>query len=496
MTATHPGRLSTGIEGLDDVLHGGLIPERGYMIAGRPGTGKTILGLHYLQAGIAAGEDCLYVNLEEDEADVRSNAASLGFDLTGIEFLDLTPGADTTTVDHQYDIFTPGEVEGPSVTASIRERFAEVEPDRVFIDPLTQLRRFAVDEETFRIQILDLMNRFTDNHATVLFTSQATETTPDDDLQYLSDGTLELEMNDPDRTIAVPKFRGSRSRSGRHSLRITGAGMVVYPRIEPGQRTKSFTNDEISSGIEAVDEMLHGGIERGTITLLSGPTGVGKTTLGTQFMKETASRGERSVIYTFEETLDTILARSDALGIPAAEMLEQGTLSIEAVEALELSAAEFATMVKHEVEANDAKLVMIDGINGYRLSIRGPHTDLERELNSLGRYLKNQDVAVILVDSVDSITGDFQPTSEGVSYLADNIVFLRYIEIQGELRKAIGVLKKRTSDFERTLREFEISTESGIVVGDPLTGLRGILRGTPDFIEEDAADGAAPRDER
>lgn len=487
-------RLSTGISGLDHVLHGGLLPGRGYMVAGDPGTGKTILGIQFLLAGLEDDESCLFVNLEEDEADIRYNASTLGLDMDGVDFLDLTPTESAAPSDHEYNIFAPGEVEGPAITDSIRAQMTDLDPDRVFIDPLTQLRRFAVDDAAFRIQVLELVDSLTDRGATVLFTSQATQTTPDDDLQYVSDGTIELSMDGPDRSIRVPKFRGSPTRSGNHALRIAEGGLVVHPVLEPGKPATGFTNQQVSSGIDEVDALLHGGIERGTITLLSGPTGVGKTTLGTTFLEAAASRGERSVLYTFEETTETLITRCRAVGIPADEMVDAGTLSVQEVAALELSAAEFADAVKTEVEERETSIVMIDGIDGYRLSIRGPNADLERELNSLGRYLKNRGVTVILVDAVDAVTGDFQPTSKNVSYLADTIVFLRYLEVRGELRKAIGILKKRTGNFERTLREFEI-TGTGIAVGDPLTGLRGILRGTPEFIDDSPAE-AADRDGR
>jgi circadian clock protein KaiC len=125
---------------------------------------------------------------------------------------------------------------------------------------------------------------------------------------------------------------------------------------------------------------------------------------------------------------------------------------------------------------------MLDGIDGYRLSLQGGDTDLRRKLNALGRYLKDMGVTAVFVDATDSVTGEFQPTTSGVSYLADNIVFLRYIEVGGELHKAIGILKQRTSDFERSLREFAI-TEYGISVGEPLSNLRGILSGSPEFVE-------------
>jgi circadian clock protein KaiC len=474
--------MTTGIDGLDTVLRGGFIPQRSYMVRGQPGTGKTILGLHFLTAGLEKGDVCLYINLEESVEDIRANAATLGFDLEGVAFLDLSPEADIFTSSQQYDIFAPDEVEGPDVTERISERVQSVAPDRVFVDPLTQLRHLAPDDYQFRKQINAFMRFVKTQNATVLFTSQATATTPDDDLQFISDGTIELKREERGRTLAVPKFRGSGTESGRHSVKITDDGMSVYPALMPNDYSREFTSGTISSGVPEIDELLHGGLERGTVTIISGPTGVGKTTLGSQFMKEAAGRGERSVIYMFEENTDTFLDRAKSVNIPAHEMIERGTLSVEEIEPLDKSPAEFASVVRDEVEQQDAKIVMLDGIDGYRLSLQGGEGNLERELNSLSRYLKNMGVTVVLVDTVDAITSDFQPTNGGVSYLADNIVFLRYLEIGGELRKAIGILKKRTSNFERVLREFEI-TQHGIKVGEPLSGLRGILSGSPEFAD-------------
>lgn len=476
-------RESTGIDGLDTVLHGGLIPNRSYLVTGQSGTGKTILGLHFLREGARRDEPALFINLEESVDEIRENAAALDISVDGIEFLDLSPEADIFTEGKQYDVFAAGEVEGPAITDAITERISEVEPTRVFVDPLTHLRDLAPDDYQFRKQANGYMRFVKDFGATVVFTSQATEGSPDDDLQFLADGTIELHRGTVGRSLAVPKLRGSDSEAGRHAVRITDTGMRVFPVMRPERGSQDFDLETISSGVPGIDHLLHGGIERGTVTILSGPTGVGKTTLGAQFMKEAAGRGERSVIYMFEEATQTFLTRTASVNIPTGEMLNRGTLRVQEVEPLEKSPAEFASMVRHEVENAGARIVMIDGIDGYRLSLQGEEDRLERELNSLGRYLKNKGVAVILVDSVEGVIGDFQPTNRGVSYLADNIVFLSYLELSGKLAKAIGVLKKRTSDFERTLRKFEI-TPHGIVVGEPLGGLRGILSGTPEFIPE------------
>lgn len=484
MTDGEHSRISTGVEGFDTVLKGGFFPHRSYLVTGQPGTGKTILGLSYLTAGLDASDTCLFVNLEESAADIRANAATLGFDLDGIEFLDLSPQAEGFTDGSQYQVFTPGEVEGPDLSDVRAERISTVDPDRVFVDPLSELRNLATEDYQFRKLINGFSQSVTDRDATLLFTSQATAAAPDADLLFISDGTIELERDAGRRTLKVVKFRGSSSEGGDHSLRITGSGMEVYPVLTPDSHGCEFSSETIPAGVPEIDELLEGGIDRGTVTILSGPTGVGKTTLGVQFMEEAAGRGERSVVYLFEESRGTLLERSGAVNIPAAEMLDRGTLALEEFEPLDRSPAEFAAMVRRQVEQRVARIVMIDGIDGYRLSLQGGGNELERELSSLVRYLKNMGVASILVDTVDAVTGEFQPTRGGVSYLGDNIVFLRYLEIGGELRKAIGILKKRTSPFERTLREFEI-TRHGIKVGEPLSGLRGILSGTPEFVETD-----------
>lgn len=478
------GRVSTGIQGLDTILDGGYLPERTYMVRGKPGTGKSITGLHYLTNGAENGEDVLYINLEEEVRDIRANAASLGFDLDGIEFLDLSPDSEFFVEDQGYDIFGADEVEQPSLVSEITDRVESTEPDRVFVDPLTQLRYLTADEYQFRKQVLAFMQFLKEQGSTVLFTSQDTPMAPDDDLQFISDGTIDLSQTTDGRKLQVLKFRGSDFRSGIHSFRISSDGITVFPSLVVAEEgTSEFERETVPSGVREMDEMLHGGIDRGTVTILSGAAGVGKTTTGLQFMKEAAKRGERSVVYSFEENRDTLIHRSQAIGVPITEMLEAGTLVVEEPEPEQLSADEFASRVRSEVTENDTSIVMIDGIDGYQLALAGQDDpNLNRELHKLSRYLKNQGVTVILVNEMKSISGDISVTEAGISYLADTVVFLRHLEIRGELRKAIGVLKKRTSDFEHTLREFCI-TEDGIQIGEPLTGLRGIMQGTPNWVD-------------
>jgi circadian clock protein KaiC len=478
-------RQPTGLPGLDEVLHGGLISERAYLVRGGPGTGKTTLGLHFLAAGVANGEAALLITLESSESQLRRDAESQRLDLTGIHFLDLSPTREFFAENQSYDIFSAGDVERDPTTQQIIHTIQELRPTRVFVDAVTTLRYLAPDAFQFRKQARSFIRYLVEHGATVLMSSEPTSTVPDDDLRFMSDGIIDLEISRPHgvlrRTLAVAKFRGSDFQGGPHSIRLTAAGMEVYPRLVPGDHTRPFEADLITSGIPEFDEMLGGGIERGTITILTGPSGAGKTTLGLQFLKTAARGGERSVVYAFEEQRYTILHRCANIGLPLDDMLESEMLSIVEVEPLRYSPDEFALMVRRQVEEMGVRVVMIDGVAGYRLTLAGD--DLVAQLHALGRYLKNMGATVLLINETEAITGDFRATEVGVSYLCDNLVFLRYLEMGGELRKAVGVLKKRIGSFARTLREIAITCD-GIRVGEPLLGLRGILTGTPEWVGE------------
>ncbi len=477
-------RLSVGVSGLDEILSGGLIAEQAYLVKGQPGSGKTTLGFHFLNAGISQGERSLCISFSEPEARMRRNAELMDINLAKVEFLDLSPKADFFTENETYDIFSAAEVEKAPIMDNIIATIEQIKPQRVFLDGIDQFRYLAQDGFQFRKQFQSFLRFMRDRDITLLLTSEGSDRHPDDDLQFMSDGVIQLNTTLQRRSIQVTKCRGSGFINGSHDLQLSDRGMEVFPHLnlDFAQQDFAFNLETISSGIPEIDELMHGGIERGTVTIISGPSGVGKSTLGTQFMKEAAGRGERSVLYVFEEARETLLHRCEAINIPARIMIERGTLWVVAVEPLQYSSDQFAHMVKQEVEQNNARIVMIDSTSGYKLSMQGDN--LVRHLHSLCNYLKNMGVTVILINETEAITGgEFRVTEAGLSYLADNLIFIRYLELDGELRKAIGVLKKRVSDFERTLREFKI-TKYGIKAGEPLTKLRGILSGAPAWINQ------------
>lgn len=470
-------RISTGVEGLDTVLSGGLVPGRSYMIGGPAGTGKTLFGLRFLLAGAQNGESTLFVGFEEPPEDIVDNAATLGMDLSDVRLLNLSAGSDFFKQDQSYDVFAPGEVETEGIVEEITAVVEECDPDRVVVDPLTRLRMLVEDDYLFRKTIQSFIRYLTERGATVCFTTQASN---DDNeaMEYLSDGNIRLDHAEKGRVLSVTKFRGSDFQHGRHTMRITDEGLKVFPKLVPSDHNRVFEDETVSSGVEELDDLLHGGLRRGSVTVLSGPTGVGKSTVGSHFVAETANRGKRSVIYMFEEDTASFDHRSENIGLPITEMRESGRLHTEEVESLTVSADEFASMVREQVEQHDTELVMIDGTAGYRLSIRGDDDEMRRELHALCRFLRNMGVTVILVEETQTVTGTFQAARNDISYLADNIIFMRYVEVDGEIRKTLGVLKKRAGDFERTLRELQI-TDDGLRIREPLRGLEGILTGTP-----------------
>lgn len=476
-------RIQTGIDGLDQVLHGGLLPQRAYLIRGAPGTGKTTLGIQCL-AAMPKDQRSVFLGLSEPVARVIEDAKIFGLDVSRIECCDLTTSIDAFIQDDSYDIFSPAEVERKPITDRIIRTIEAVRPTCVLIDSLTQLRYLSANSYDFRKQTIALIKYLNELGATVLATSEASAEAPDDDVQFIVDGILELDVGqDPfghgikGRGISVVKFRGTNFAPGRHELVISSSGIQVYPRLVPAEHGQHFVKERIPSGIAELDRLMHGGIQRGTVTVLSGPSGVGKTTVAVHYLKEAASRGERSVIFSFDEDIPTLAHRCESVGIPINMMTKDGMLEAIAVEPLAKSAHEFAHLVRRKVEQEQARFVLIDSARGYGLCVRGE--DMIMHLHALCGYLRNMGVTVLLVDETSTMAAqEFESTSIGASYFASGLVYLRYVELDHRLSRSIGVLKLRTSDFEKTQHAFEI-TDQGILIGAPLQSVHGILPGVP-----------------
>jgi len=471
---TH-SKVPSGTPGLDSVLDGGFVRGTTTVVTGGAGSGKTILALQFL----AAGSDGLYIGFEERESDVRRNAAALGIDMEDVEVLDLSASGDRFFGDDAYTVFPSEQVEGEELLERITDALDDTDVDRLVIDPLTELRALLPDDFQFRRNISSLFNELNERSVTTLCTAQPVGGGGDTDLQFLGNTSIVLRRETDRRTLEVTKYRGSSFATGHHTLRIhADTGAQVYPKLVPGDHYRERDRSQLASGIENLDRLLGGGIERGSVTVVSGPSGVGKTTTASVFLEAAAKSGARGAIYLFEELKSDYLYRSGELGLELEGLAADGEIEITEVESLTRSPDEFAHDVRQAVEERGVEFVVLDGVSGYRLGLRGDDSEAEltRELHALSRYLKRMGVTVVLIEEVGTVTGDFTATTNEISYLADNLVFLRYLELEGELRKAIGVLKKRYSRFESALRRLEID-EGGVQVGDKLVGYQGLLTG-------------------
>lgn len=478
-------RTPTGVPGLDEILHGGLIPRRSYLLVGAAGAGKTVFSIQWLLEGRRHGERLLYITLTEPGSDIKRNMATFGWQLEGIDLLDLTPSGDTDDTGEEYQVFSPSEVEHGAVWQAIYQAVKEKRPQRLVIDSVTQLRYLSTDEYQFRKKILSLVSFLNRSGCTSLLSFETSELERETSVGLAVDGLIRLRAEvSPShviglRSIQVEKFRGSDFISGLHPMRITGEGIRVFPhRIEP-IGGKHPTLDLISSGVAQLDELLGGGIESGTTTIISGPSGVGKTTLGIAFLTRAIAQGKRSVLFTFEEAVESLMIRSRGVGVPLDAVLEAGTLKVVRLNPMEQYPDEFLERVRESVEGEGFELVMIDSLRGYQLEMEQFGTPLDH-IRNLVHYLNRYGVTSFLINEVEFITGSLRTTELAVSHLADNIILLRYAEYAGQVIKVIACLKKRLGSFQTDLRELHI-TPQGIQVGEKLAKLRGVLTGIPEY---------------
>lgn len=479
-----PSLITTGIEGLDNILEGGFTPHRLYLISGNPGSGKTTLALSLLIAGAARGERCLYVTLSESREEVRHVARSHGWDLDAaatFEICEVTASEDILDQEAPFTMFHPAEVELTETTKSVLAEVERVRPTLVVFDSLSELRLLAQGSLRYRRQILALKQYFTGRKATVFLLDDGTSEPTDMHLQSIAHGVIHLEQLAPEygaerRRMRVVKMRGRRYRGGYHDFIIQTGGLRVFPRLVAAEHHDDFSAEDVSSGLERLDLLLGGGLRRGTNTLVLGPAGTGKSTLATQFVHAATQRGEHAAIFTFEEGLDTLLARTEALGIGLSDSIADGKVSIQLINPAELSPGEFAHRVRNAVEEEGARMVVIDSLNGY-LNAMPEERFLIIQLHELLSYLGQRGVVTILVMAQHGLIGQVM-TPVDASYLADTVILMRFFETHGEVRQAISVVKKRSGRHERTIRDLS-TTEGRLALGEPLRGFHGVLNGTP-----------------
>ena len=479
-------RVSSGIAGLDHVLGGGFPYDRVYLIEGDPGSGKTTLGLQFLREGLRRDEKVLYVTLSETLSELTAVAESHGWTLDGMAIHELSTSTDKAfKPDDQYTFFHPSEVELGETTKAVLAEVERVNPTRVVFDSLSEMRLLAREPLRYRRQILGLKQFFVGRRCTVLLLDDRTSHAGDLQLQSLAHGVVALEQLAPEygaerRRLRVKKVRGVKFRGGFHDFRIVTGGIEVYPRVLQEEPRVVVTGDSLSSGSKALDTLLGGGLTCGTSTLITGAAGTGKSVLCTQFARAEIERGKRVLFYLFDERMSTFRLRSAGLGMDMDAATESGQLRMTQVEPTELSPGEFASQVVRAVEGDKCSLVIIDSINGYMQSMPEERL-LPIQIHELLSFLSNNGVTCIMTLVQHGIFGNPVDEAVDVSYLADTVILMRYFEVSGTVRQAISVVKKRSSDHERTIRECKVQ-RGGLFVGEPLRDFQGVLTGVPHYV--------------
>ena len=474
-------RARTGISGMDEILCGGLIAQRLYLIDGNPGAGKTTMALQFLLEGVRAGEKCLYVTLSETRQELEAGAQSHGWSLDGIEIIELIADEKELESDEQLTMLPPSEVELNETTRGIIEAVKRGEPRRMVLDSLSELRLLARSSLRYRRQILALKQFFVGRRCTVVMLDDRTAEGPDLQLHSIAHGVVALDSTSPAygqarREVHILKFRGSDFVSGYHDFTIREGGLIVFPRLVSSQHGASFKSESIRSGVDRLDALLGGGVERGSSTLLIGPPGSGKSTIAVQYAAAAAARGDHAAAFLLDETKAALLARSAGIGMTLKEGLGAGEIMLQQIDPAAISPGEFAQLVRDSVERG-ARVVIIDSLNGY-LNTMPQNNFLTAQLHELLTYLNNQGVATFLVVAQSGMMGAAMTSPVDASYLADSVVMLRYFEHAGEVKKAISVLKKRTGAHEHAIRGLEFDAR-GIHLSEPLVTLRGVLTGVP-----------------
>lgn len=475
---------STGISGLDDVLAGGFLRGRVFLVEGMPGTGKTTIATQFLLAGAATGESTLYITLSETEEELRESAASHGWSMDSINIFELVPPENLLDDQQQQSLLYSSDLELGETTRRIFEAFERFHPDRVVLDSLSEIRLLAQSSLRYRRQILALKHYFARQRTTVLMLDDMTTELNDKTVHSVAHGVVALEELQREygperRRLRVVKYRGRRFRGGFHDFTIETGGVKVFPRLISAEHHRPLLRDNLATEIGALNDLLGGGIERGSSALILGPAGTGKSLLALTFISGAVRRGENAAMFVFDEELGLLIQRALGLGIDLQAMVDAGNLVLEQVDAAELTPGEFADRVRCCVELNGAQTVVIDSLNGYQAAMPEENA-LILHLHELLQYLNRRGATTFLTVAQHGLVGDMKAPVD-VTYLADTVILLRYFEALGRVRRAMSVVKKRTGRHEDTIREYRIGHHT-ITLGPPLVEFQGVLRGVPVLI--------------
>jgi len=480
----------TGIAGLDDILGGGFPTGHMYLLEGESGAGKTTVGLHFLLEGRARGETCLWITMSETERELTAAAKSHGWELGGIHILNLVLTKEVLNSEEQYTFFSPADVELTDTTRQILDAVRELRPARVVFDPFSDIRYLARETLGYRRQILALRDFFSEHHCTVLLMQEMTRgSSGDSQAEALTHGYLTLHQESPEyggqrRRIRIHKMRGISFLGGYHDFVIQQGGICVYPRLVPAGHYDEPPDERVSTGLHELDQLLGGGCDRGSSMLILGAAGVGKSTVAAQCALAAAARGEKVLVFMFDETVRAFMTRSRNLGLNFDRHVSNGLVRLQQIDSAEFSPGEFSQLVVAAVERDAVQTIVIDSLSGY-INAMPEERFLVTHIHELLTFLSYRNVVTLMTLVQHGMLGEQVQSPVDLSYLADTVMMIRYFEAFGAVRRALSVVKKRSGPHEVLIRELLIRNGSGIALGEPLTRFQGVLSGRPTFMGDE-----------
>ncbi len=472
-------RLSTGVEALDGVLGGGFPALSTTIVSGEPGTGKTILMVQILLHLARQGKKCLYFTT------VSEPAIKLIRHMQRFSFFD------PKLLDEAVILGDLGSVirtEGfGAALARVAERCEQTEADVVVIDSFKAIHDMVAESSDSRRLIYDLAVQLASWGATTFLVGEYSLADVTSLPEFaIADGIVflrnELEELTRVRELEILKLRGSNYVAGRHFFDISPSGVLFYPRVTtPAPAAESSPNDgregRVPFGVPGLDDMLGGGLPPASTTLIEGGTGTGKTLLGLHFLTAGAAHDDVGLFLTLEESANQLRNVARNFGLPFRECEQRGLLHVRYASPVELSPDRFLHEARALVEQLGARRVVLDGLSALSLGVQSARR-FKQLVYALSRHFRELGVTLAMTMEIPEVLGGQQLTGHGVSSIADNVILLRYLEVQARLERAISILKARTIAHSTELRTFSI-LDDGASVGGPLKELRGVLTGLP-----------------
>ncbi len=476
-------KLATGIPGFDHVAMGGLPAGRATVVAGQAGSAKTVFGGQFLAEGVRAGQAGVFVTLEEPAADLRANLRTLGFDVDGWEAAGQWRFVDASPVVRSEGSVAPYSLE--TLAAQVGHAVDATGADRLVLDSLNAVLSLHEEVGIARQLLRSLISMLRGMGLTVVLTVE----TPGDPggtvsrygiEEFVADSVVLLrnvrEGTFRRRTVEVLKMRGAMHHKGDVPFTVVpGQGMVVLPVREPEQEA-NLLDERITTGDAELDRMTGGGLFRGSCTLVSGPTGTGKTLVATEFLQAGADAGEKVVLFAYEETREQVLRNARGWGRDLTEHEAQGRLLIVPLYPEAASLDDHLVEIKSVVQRFGPARIAVDSLSA--LERLGSATSYREFVIGLTSFVKETGVASLVTASAPDLLGGASVTESHISGLIDAIVLLRYVELDSSVRRALTVLKIRGSAHDPAIREFTIDG-TGMCLGEPLTGAAGILGRLP-----------------